>query len=174
MTHLEPCPDCRALLPPSDGATHRYIGASAACWGIFVALHNGGDPPLTPQPLNGLLVDAYAAQHPGMPSPQAIQSVAVHLLVLYGVLVRGISPGNALQIRLESVSEKLGPKHGRYHWLTPPNFSNCLTVANIVQSPTPEARTELLVRYVNLVWEKWAVDHVKTVADWYGRFIRVT
>ncbi|MCA9961009.1 MAG: hypothetical protein KC443_18340, partial [Anaerolineales bacterium] len=82
----EPCPDCHALLPPSGGAGHRYIGASPACWDIFAALANAGEPPLAPHPWNGLLLDAYTTQHPGVPSPQAIQSVAVHLLALHGVL----------------------------------------------------------------------------------------
>jgi Family of unknown function (DUF5946) len=170
---LEPCPDCRAMLPPSNGATHRYIGASAACWGLFTALQSGGEPPLAPHPLNGLLADAYAAQHHGVPSPQAIQSVAVHLLTLYGMLVRGVTPSKALQIRLDAVSEKWGSKNGRFHWLTPPDFSNSPTVADIVQQPTPEARTKLLVRYVNSVWELWAATHLETVADWYGRFVKV-
>jgi hypothetical protein len=64
---LEPCPGCRAPLPPLDGQTHRYIGASPACWTIFAALHNAGEPPLAPAPMNALLDDAYAAQHPGTP-----------------------------------------------------------------------------------------------------------
>jgi hypothetical protein len=70
---LEPCPGCRAPLPPVDGPTHRYIGASPACWALYTALQSGGDPPLAPAPANALLVDAYAAQHPGAPSPQATQ-----------------------------------------------------------------------------------------------------
>ncbi|HLF87607.1 MAG TPA: DUF5946 family protein [Anaerolineales bacterium] len=80
------CPGCRALLPDIDGPTHRYIGASPACWGIYTALTGGGEPPMAPAPSNTLIVDAYAAQHPGTPSPQSIQSVAVHLIALYGVL----------------------------------------------------------------------------------------
>ncbi len=94
-TKIERCPGCCAGLPPLDGPTHRYIGASPACWAIFANLFNAGEPPLAPGPLNGLIGDAYAAQYPGTPSEQAIQSVAVHLLALYGVLNLGNVPGEA-------------------------------------------------------------------------------
>ena len=79
---LERCPDCGAVLPVLDGPTHRYLGASPACWATFSALNNAGDPPLAPGHLIPLITDAYAVQHPGVPSPQAIQSVAVHLLAM--------------------------------------------------------------------------------------------
>ncbi|MCB9422975.1 MAG: hypothetical protein H6667_24455 [Ardenticatenaceae bacterium] len=168
---LEPCPDCGALLPPSNGAGHRYVGASAACWELFAALNNAGEPPLAPGVYNGLLTDAYMVQHPGVPSPQAIQSVAVHLLVLYGVLEREMDPGQALWIRLQAVDERHGPKHGRFHWLTPPSFTNSLTVADIVKKPTPGERTAVLQQYVTSIWSLWANNHLDTVAAWYERFV---
>ena len=95
---FESCPNCRALLEPFDGPTHRYLGASAACWALYSAL-NVGEPPVTSTPYNALMVDAYAAQHYGEPSPQAIQSVAVHLLALYGVLEQGQSVEQAIWLR---------------------------------------------------------------------------
>lgn len=109
---LETCYGCGAALPPFDGPTHRYIGASAACWDLFSRLLHGGEPPLAPAPLNALLLDAYAVQHAGTPSPQAIQSVAVHALTLFGVLERGVAPDQALWLRQrilrpKSVSENL-------------------------------------------------------------------
>ena len=35
LTAFEPCPGCQAPLPALDGPTHRYIGASPACWAIY-------------------------------------------------------------------------------------------------------------------------------------------
>ncbi len=70
------------MLPPSSGAGHRYVGASAVCWELFAALNNAGEPPLAPGIYNGLLMAAYMVQHPGVPSPQTVQSVAVHWLVI--------------------------------------------------------------------------------------------
>ena len=168
---LEPCPDCGAVLLPSSGAGHRYVGASAACWELFAALNNAGEPPLAPSALNGLLTDAYMVQHPGLPSPQAVQSVAVHLLALYGVLERSMAPRQALWIRLQAVNERHGPKHGRFAWLTPPSFTNSLTVLDIVQQQTPGERTAVLQQYVTSIWSLWAADHAATIAAWYKRFI---
>jgi len=173
MTHtlLEPCPGCGALLPPNNGPTHRYLGASAACWALYSALTGAGEPPLAANPLKVLLVDAYAAQHPGTPSDQATQSVAVHLLALYGVLVRRMPPEKALWIRQRAVRLQGQPKHNRFVWLTPPSFSGSLTIADIVEAPTPSARSERVVAYIHCVWEIWATDHTGTIARWYDLFV---
>jgi hypothetical protein len=167
----ERCPDCGARLPPCDGLTHRYIGASPSCWALFSTLVNGGEPPLAPAPLNGLITDAYAAQHPGQPSPQAIQSVAVHLLTLYGVLVRGVAPGRAHWIRQRALRDGRPPKHDRFHWLTPPPFPGDLTVASIAGAPTAAARAEVAARYVRQVWARWGPAHEPTVARWYEAYV---
>ncbi len=153
------------------GPTHRYIGASAACWALYSNFHNGGEPPVAGGPLNGLLVDGYAAQHPGVPSAQAIQSVAVHLLVLYAVLEKGQPPDKALWIRLQAVSEQRQPKYGRYHWLTPPDFTGSLTIADIIAPSTPQARAAQIEPYVREVWSRWGAGHHATIAAWYTQFV---
>jgi hypothetical protein len=168
---LELCPGCAARLPHSAGPTHRYIGASAACWALFAALLSAGEPPLAPGPLNGLLGDAYAAQHPGTPSDQATQSVAVHLLTLYGVLVRGVQPTHALWIRQRALRTEAHARRSLFQWLTPPSFVGHLTVADVVQAPTPAARTAQLTHYVQAVWSVWAQTHVEIIVDWYDRFV---
>lgn len=167
---LEPCPGCRALLPPLDGPTHRYIGASPACWALYTAL-GVGEPPIASAPANGLLVDAYAAQHPGTPSPQAIQSVAVHLLTLHGVFAHGVGVERALWLRLESLQERSGSRRGRYTWLEPPDFTGTPTVADIVREPTPEARAAAVALYVEAVYRVWDAAHGPTIAAWYATFV---
>jgi hypothetical protein len=162
------CPGCGVVLPAVDGPTHRYIGASPACWALYTALNNAGEPPLAPAAVNGLLTDAYAAQHPGVPSPQAIQSVAVHLLTLYGVLVAGVDPGRVLWLRQATLRDRARDPVPRFVWLTPPSFAATLTVAGIVAGPTPQARTGLVRRYVDDVWAAWSPHHA-TVAAWYAR-----
>ena len=95
MSQLEACVGCGAVLPAvPGGATHRYMTSSAACWSAFnelSLLENGVFAALT--------VDAFAVQHPGIPSPQTTQSVAIHLMVLHGVLKRGLEPSQALWLR---------------------------------------------------------------------------
>jgi len=107
----------------------------------------------------------------GFPSPQAIQSVAVHLLTLYGVLVKGMAPDQALWLRLRSLRDGKQPKHSRFHWLTLPSFIDSLKVIDIVQASNPVERMVLLQRYVELVWSIWAQAHQVTVAQWYERFV---
>lgn len=167
---LEPCPNCRALLPPHDGPTHRYIGASAPCWAIYSAL-NVGEPAVAPTHSAPLMVDAYAAQHYGEPSPQAIQSVAVHLIALYGVLEAGHSVEQVLWLRTRPLRDGKRPKHSRFHWLTPPDFSGKLTVAAIVQASTPTQRAEVMDQYVHQVWSVWGAIHAQTVQAWYTQYV---
>ena len=167
----EKCPGCELILPKSDGPLHRYVGASAACWARFAALSNGGSPPLAPGAMNILLTDAYMVQHPGVPSPQSIQSVAVHLLTLYGVLEKGLPAKSALWIRLRAVRDGSVPKHNRFIWLTPPSFANSLTIHDIIQALTPTERTAVTDQYVRQIWSTWSADYTNTVANWYAQFV---
>lgn len=168
---LEQCPDCRVWLPAVEGTAHRYVGASPSCWAIFSALVNAGEPPLAPHPLGALLLDAYMAQHPGQPSPQAIQSVAVHLLALYGVLEAGVAPEQVLWIRQRAVRGDAPERHTRFAWLTPPDFTGSLTVADIAAARTPQIRTEQAIDYIQSVWKLWAQSHRTAIAGWYERWV---
>lgn len=182
MDSLERCPGCAASFPRFDGATHPYIGATAACWTLLSAVLAGAGPPaellrestvasvrvsgLTAVPHTGvLLLDAYAAQHHGTPSPQSIQSVAVHLLVLHGVLARGAAPDAALWIRRQAVRRK-----GVFAWLSPPepdraySLRHCFPGRDIATPCSPEA-------YVSSVYEAWQTDHAHQLDRWYDAFV---
>jgi hypothetical protein len=171
-TPTETCPDCKAVLPKVDGPTHRYLGASASCWAMYLALSGGGEPPIAPGPFNALLVDTYAVQHPGVPSNQAIQSVAVHLLTLYGVLERGVPVERAVWLRTRPLREGAQHKHQRFVWLTPPSFVGSLKIADIVAAPTPQARAERAKDYVDNVWSIWwQTEHAPTLVQWYEQYV---
>lgn len=150
---------------------HRYIGASPACWAIFSALVNASEPPLAPHPLITLLPDAYAAQHPGIPSAQAIQSVAVHLLTLYGVLECNVAPEQTLWIRQRAVRGAARERHARFVWLTPPDFAGSPTVADIVTAKSPSERTERAVEYITAIWQLWEKSYRRTVVGWYEQYV---
>lgn len=158
-------------LPKLDGPTHRYIGASPACWAMYSNLLNAGEQPILPTPARGMIVDAYAAQQAGVPSDQAVQSVAVHLLVLHGVFVREAEPARALWIRRRALRETGASRRGRFRWLAPPSFEGCLNVSHIVRTPDPEARADRAQDYVEQVWSFWAVDHARTISDLYDAFV---
>lgn len=172
--HTEHCPDCGVELPVIEGggAVHSYVGASASCWALF-ANFMAGEPALAPRATNALIFDAYIAQHHGVPSPQAIQSVAVHLLVLYGVLHAGLAPEKALWIRQRATRPEQKRKTDRFHWLTPPNFAGCPTLAEVVAMPTPEARASMGEAYVRAIWSSWAKQHLNTLKRWYAENIVV-
>ena len=84
-----PCYGCGALVPDVTWPSHRYVGASPGCWAIYAEVAGGGLLPPLPSPYGALVVDAYMAQHPGVPGPQSTQSVWVHLIALQLVLEGG-------------------------------------------------------------------------------------
>lgn len=180
---LTPCPGCGALFPSHDGPTHRYIGASAACWALLTWSVTTGDqratgllsesriPDLTlPLPANlkgasfdALLGDAYGVQHHGGESSQAIQSVAGHLLNMHGVISgRTTSPGWALGRALRT--------RGVFHKLAPPPLGTAFTIRHLFPGggvTSPITKTE----YVLSVYETWMSLHCSTVQEWYERYV---
>jgi hypothetical protein len=146
---IEACPGCGAQLERVDGPTHRYLGASSACWQIYSA-H------LTTGP-HALLIDAYAAQHPGVPSPQSIQSVGLHLLTLHAVLAHGSDP---MWARRRVLRHK-----GAMQWLTPPAKIGDLTIVDV------GADDSLQLRYITSVYEAWLRAHRATVEHWHATLV---
>ncbi len=172
MTKLETgCPGCQALLPTlENGARHRYMTSSAACWAIFNSL-NDPERPLATAQFNNLIVDAYAVQHPGTPSDQTINSVAIHAMVLYAILTRDFKPDQALWLRQRPGRVKSTQKHSRFHWLTPPSFDSSLTVADVAAGKTPLERSMLVERWVKDVWSCWAELHGDQIGIWFERYV---
>lgn len=168
---LEPCVGCGVLLPTSDGPVHRYMDSSAACWAIFNALQNP-EQPLEFAAFNALIVDAYAVQHPGVPtSPQAINSVAVHLMTLHGILEKNFKIDQAIWLRQRPGRPGSIDRHSRFHWLTPPSFASCLTVADVTAGETPHERSSLVEAWVRDVWKIWSELHGDQVAIWFEQFV---
>lgn len=124
-TALPPCHGCGALVPDEDGPARRYLGASPGYWAFYgeVLAREYGDYPRY-APVHRLTVDAYAAQHPGTPSPQSTRSVAVHLTRLY--LERGLphEEANAAMLRISSRSDG-------FVWLDPPRSLGDVTVLDV-------------------------------------------
>jgi len=182
-TVLSACPGCGALFPPYDGPTHRYIGASAGCWAIFnwdartatqdttglvaqsrapetrVLVSANSDLPT----FDSLLGDAYGVQHHGEDSPQAIQSVALHLLNLHGII-------SGKTTRPRWPIERAIRRRGVFHKLYPPPLGSALTIRHLFSGGgvvTPAARTQ----YVVSVYEVWMALHRSTVEQWYERYV---
>lgn len=161
---VEKCPGCAAELDVIDGPTHRYIGASPACWAVYGRLL-AGDIPLAPNRGVSLLVDAYAAQHPGGDSPQATQSAAVHLIVLQAVAHHGLAPRDLVALRGAAVDQGRG--RGGYPRLLPAPDSWQLTIHDLANEGDPDKRARLAATYPQAVLEAWSAIHGQTIAEWY-------
>jgi hypothetical protein len=155
------CPGCGAVLPEKAGPTHRYLESSPACWAKYgeVLSREYGERRLF-QSVHRLTVDTYAVQHPGRPSPQSMQSVAVHLMSLHVTLDTSSDPGWAARVIREAVRVK-----GRYPWLTPPGDRGPITVADVSRAGDAAEHERRVGEWAAAVWKAWAPHH-RTVRLW--------
>jgi hypothetical protein len=143
-----------------DGPTHRYMESSPGCWHLYgqVLAREYSDRAFSA--LHRLTVDAYAVQHPGHPSPQAIQSVCVHLLSLCLVFERGLAASYATRVMGEATRTK-----DRFVWLTPPAGRGAVTVADVAVAAEPHAHEERVRSWAGSAWSAWA-EHHAIVRSW--------
>ena len=154
------CPGCGAEFPDRPGPVHRYMESSPACWAAYgeVLAREYSDPAYFQ--VHRLSVDAYAVQHPGHPNPQAIQSVAAHLIRLCLLLERGLPMDRANEAML-----KASEQEQKFVWLTPPASLGAVTVADVWKAETLEAHLAAVRRWAQSVWEAWS-PHLATVKSW--------
>jgi len=112
---------------------------------------------------DALFGDAYGVQHHGEDSPQAIQSVAAHLLDLHAIITgRTTLPGWAIGRAVRT--------RGVFHKLAPPPLGSALTYRHLFPGGgvvTPVTRSQ----YVVSVYEAWMALHRSTVEQWYERYV---
>jgi hypothetical protein len=113
--------------------------------------------------LDGLLGDAYGVQHHGGDSPQAIQSVAVHLLNIHAIVQgRSTRAGWAIQRALRT--------RGVFHKLQPPPLGSAMTIRHLFPGggvAVPITRSQ----YVASVYETWMALHRAVVEQWYEQHV---
>jgi len=134
--------------------------SSPACWAVYgeVLAREYSDPAYSQ--VHRLSVDAYAVQHPGRPNPQAIQSVAVHLVRLCLLLERGLPMARANEAMLKASERKQD-----FVWLTPPASLGTVTVADVRDAEGVEAHMDAVRRWAGSAWAAWAPHH-ETVRAW--------
>jgi Family of unknown function (DUF5946) len=155
------CPGCGLALPAYTGPTHAYVGASAACWRLYGRLSSDPFSRREGTRLRRLVVDAYAAQHPGVPHRRAMQSVAVHLMGLCVLLER------------DGEMRRLSPVLGRMparktmdlHWLAPPDLTRCVNAADVLAAGPGEDYAASAEAWAKSVWAAWRPHH-ETVRGW--------
>jgi hypothetical protein len=154
------CIWCGGLVPNMNGPTHRYLESSPGCWHLYgqVLSREYGDPAF--RATHRLTVDSYAVQHPGRPSPQAIQSVCVHLISLCLVLERNLAPAYATRVMDEATRAK-----DRFVWLTPPASLGDVTVSDVAVVSAPVEHERRVRAWADAAWSAWAAHHT-TVRNW--------
>lgn len=131
--------------------------ASPGCWAAYGAFLSGGLQGSTSGPLAmpqaALTVDAYAVQHPGVPAPQATQSVWVHLITLHLVLEGGWAPSQAIRLRTIGADASAG-----WAWLEPPGSMGPVTAIDVVHADELDRSTTVRA-WVDGAWAAWSVHH---------------
>jgi hypothetical protein len=153
---LETCPGCGDALGRSGGATHPYVGASAACWSRFAE----AGVTLPPAPLRRLVTDAYMVQHPGVPERRSIRSVCVHLVALCLVLEHDLPPDH-----LSATLQRIVDRPPAWRWLDPPIPNGDATIGEVIAAAERGEATTAIDAYVRGIWRAWAMHH-ETVEAW--------
>ena len=153
------CMGCGGAFADIQGPTHRYIESSPGCWAAYgeVLAREYSDQAYFQ--VHRLTVDAYAVQNPGWPSPQSIQSVAVHLIRLYLVLETGLG----LQRANDAI--KAAAEFRTYTWLTPPSSLGNITVADVRKAKDVEEYRQRVHAWAESAWGAWSPHHA-TIRAW--------
>lgn len=156
---MEVC-SCGAMVAPWDGPAHAYIGATPGCWRVYCEVIGAEYTSDASSLTRRLIVDAYAAQHPGVESRRAIQSVAGHLIALHLLLDQGRSADFVTSALVRAVEQS-----DRYRWLTPPDFAGTVNVAAIAAVGDVASRERIAREWAASVWDSWR-EHHGTVRGW--------
>lgn len=148
------CGGCGELFPVIDGPTHPYILSSPGCWAAYGELlaREYQDPEY--MKVHRLTVDAYAVQHPGVDTPQARNSVGIHLSRLCLILERGWSIDRA-----NSAMAAITAKKHDYQWLTPPDSLGPVSVRQILSARTAQEHAAAVEQWARAVWSAWTPHH---------------
>ncbi len=147
------CLGCGALVPDIDGPSHEYMLSAPGCWSLFNQV-SVLQYEIASFDLRRMAVDAYAVQHPGTTDRRAVQSVAVHLISLYFVLERGLTPTAATDKMRIALADK-----SRFVWLKPPSSLGDITVVDVVNVTDPIEHEALIKRWARSAWEAWSAHH---------------
>lgn len=157
------CSGCGLHLPTIDGPVHRYMESSPACWAKYGELLAREYENPEYMAVHRLTVDTYAVQHPGTPSPQSIQSVAVHLISMYVVLERSMDQKRATALI------QVGADKGSFVWLTPPALPYRINVLHPLNAENAFEHAAAVPEWAQCTWRSWAAHHTQ-VRAWAAAF----
>jgi hypothetical protein len=140
----------------------RPLRASAACWGLHAEVVGFELQHLS---LLGrfhqLTVDAYGAQHAGLPTGQRYVAYSVAGLAL--AIEHGWSG-----IEVRDLHARMGPVQPSWPQLPPPPAHADMTVADVVAAGawanSPEGHAGAVQRWAGEVWRSWRDQHDEILA----------
>lgn len=165
----DPCPDCGAMLAPTDGVTHAYLGGSPACWAAFNEVLAREFQDVAYFSAHRYTTDAYTTQHPGDQSDRrAAQSVNIHLAALCALIEQGLDKSfvpHLLKTLANEHKDKFQP-------LRPPApTAYNINITDVLAASNAKAHTEIVQEWAQDVWRTWEPHHetargfVKLIAD---------
>lgn len=152
------CPGCGLLLDVEHGPTHRYMTASPACWRYFSELLATCYSEADRLSFRQVIVDAYAAQHPGEGRREQVQSVGIHLMTLCLFLEHEVDPSRGSELHRRMI------RRPTFHRILPKE-STRVTVRHVpLDGPAGNARNRAF-EWSRAVWTLYSDDH-ETVRSW--------
>jgi hypothetical protein len=148
------------LFPVVEGPVHRYVESSAGCWALYGEVLAREYSDAAYFGVHRLTVDAYAVQHPGQPSPQSVQSVAIHLISLCLSFEHGLPAGEASAAMQQAAKTKAA-----FRWLAPPGERGRITVIDVHRAGSAAEHAEIVQAWAKSVWSAWS-EHHATIRTW--------
>ena len=156
---MSACPGCGGDFGDDDGPVHRYMTSSPGCWRGFGELLAADYASAERMRFHQVVVDAYAAQHPGDGGvAQQVQSVGLHLMTLCLFLEEEVDPaqGSALHRRMV--------RRPQFHRLTRSGPGD-LTWQHVPTDGPPDLVRARAHEWAAEVWRSYADEH-ETVRAW--------
>ncbi len=154
----EDCPGCGVRLLPVDGPRHRYMTASPSCWAAFGQVLAADYASRDRMRFHQLVVDAYAAQHPGEGRREQAQSLGLHLMTLCLFLECGVDPALGTELHQRMI------RRPTFHPLRPSGTSRLTVLHMPVEGSAGTARAAAY-EWGQAVWDLYAHEH-PTVRRW--------
>lgn len=126
--------------------------SSPACWRSFgeVLATCYGDP--SRLEFRQLIVDAYAAQHPGEGLREQVQSVGIHLMTLCLFLEQGVDPSQGSMLHQRMI------RRPSFHQIEP-RGRTALTVQHVPLEGSSEDARARAYEWSHAVWNLYADNH---------------
>lgn len=137
-----------------EGPVHRYMASSPGCWATYgeILVREYSNPSYFG--LHRLTVDAYALQHPDVPSEQTIQSIALHLCSLYTIFECAFEMSAATNLM-----KRMSKHKAKFSWLEPPEILGSITVRRVWESEGSDAHLNEVEEWAKSTWLAWEKHH---------------